>query len=83
MTLGLVASCSTDSLDSVVNLETETKIENLSISNKWEKLGVIYGTKGTYADSVVVGTTYNILYTDNNAIKVYYSEEKKGRCHET
>ena len=79
MTLVLVASCSTDSLDSVVNLETETEMENPSISNKWEKLGVIYDTKGTFdADSVVVGTTYNILYRDNNAIKVYYSEEKKA-----
>lgn len=79
LTLGLVASCTTDSLDSVVNLETETKIEAISISNKWEKLGIIYGSKGVFdADSVVIGTTYNILYTDNNAIKVYYSEEKKA-----
>ena len=46
LTLGLVASCTTDSLDSVVNLETETEIEAISISNKWEKLGIIYGSKG-------------------------------------
>lgn len=72
--LALITSCTTDSLDSGVNLDIETtKLDNLPIVGKdsWQSYGIV---RLENKDSVYIGDLYNLRYVSGHPIKIFLED---------
>lgn len=72
--MALITSCTTDSLDSVVNFENETFEKDsypIAGKNSWESYGVV---RLENRDSVFIGNPYNLHYASGSPIKVYLDD---------